>query len=147
MITQLLGILFGCIIGVAIGTTIAFIEDYIIRNRRKIFDKAEKTNSMLNPYHIIAKVCFSRYSGYRYDKSEKEALENFMVEAIKKDKEKINSHSIGSFFKLCKDNLNICKLAGNFHGYKFDFQPSEMTIGLSVMGLFALVVMLGVMLR
>lgn len=105
---------------------------YALNNEEKILEKANKANSMFNFYHIIALMTSPKYKGYVSTDEEKKAMDAYMsTDTV------YENHPIGSFFKLCKDNDDVCNTAGNFHGYKQSFKMSELTVGFAVLFGFA----------
>lgn len=103
-------------------------------NREEMFvEKAEKTSNMLNFYHILALLTSSKYRNYKPTDEEKAA----MVDYLEKNANDVHdSHPIGSYFKLCKENDDVCNTAGNFHNYDLQFNGSELAVGGAVMAAF-----------
>ena len=105
-----------------------------LNNEQKIVEKAEKTNNMFNFYHILALMTSPTYKGYVSTKEEKKAMDDYMnAEAIHE------SHPIGAYFKMCKDNRQMLKSMPSP-----SFNGSDLAIGLAVMGAFILVIVLAV---
>jgi len=92
-------------------------------------------------YHTLAKVTCPKYDGYIMDDNEKKAMEEFISKPSEYD-----SHPVGSYLKMRKELKDILVTAGNFHGYKLNFNLGEIGTGLAVMVLFGIVVTLGVVL-
>ncbi len=92
-------------------------------------------------YHTLAKVTCPKYDGYIMDDNEKKAMEEFISKPSEYD-----SHPVGSYLKMRKELKGILATAGNFHGYKLNFNLGEIGTGLAVMVLFGIVVTLGVVL-
>jgi hypothetical protein len=113
---------------------------YALDNQEKVIEKAQKSKNMFNFYHILALMTAPGYKGYNSTDEEKKAMEEF----LKGDNE-YDAHPIGSYFKMRKDNKEICNLAGNFDGGNITFNGSEVMIGVLVMVAFVIVVTLGVM--
>ena len=128
------------IIIIAVITLLAAIAAYSIKNEEKIVEKAQKSKNMFNFYHMLALMTAPGYKGYNSTDEEKKAMEEF----LKGDSE-YDAHPIGSYFKMRKDNKEICNLAGNFDGGNVSFNGSEVMIGVLVMVVFAIVVTLGVL--
>jgi hypothetical protein len=113
---------------------------YALDNQEKVVEKAQKSKNMFNFYHILALMTAPGYKGYNSTDEEKKAMEEF----LKGDSE-YDIHPIGSYFKMRKDNKEICKLAGNFDGGNITFNGSEVMIGVLVMVAFVFIVTLGVL--
>jgi hypothetical protein len=92
-------------------------------------------------YHTLAKMTCSKYDGYIMGDNEKKAMEEFISKPSEYD-----SHPVGSYLKMRKELKGILATAGNFHGYKLNFNLDEIGTGLAVMVLFGIVVTLGVVL-
>jgi len=106
---------------------------YAIKHEEEVLEKAEKTSNMLNFYHVLALLTSSKYQNYKPTDEEKTA----MVDYLEKNANEVHdSHPIGSYFKLCKENNDVCKTAGNFHNYGLQFNGSELAIGGAVMAAF-----------
>jgi hypothetical protein len=90
-------------------------------------------------YHTLAKMTCPKYDGYIIGDDEKKAMEEF----ISKPSE-YETRSVGSYLKMRKELKGILATAGNFHGYKLNFNFGEIGTGLAVMALFGIVVTLGV---
>ena len=82
----------------------------------------------------------SSYKGYNPLESEKKALDEFVSQPSEYD-----THPIGSYLKMRSELGSILKTAGNFHGYRLNFNLGEVGTGIAVMLVFAVVVTLGVM--
>lgn len=106
---------------------------YAFKHEKEVLEKAEKTNNMLNFYHVLALLSFSKYRNYKPTDEEKAAMVDYLE---KKANDVHDSHPIGSYFKLCKENDDMCKTAGNFHNYDLDFNSSELAVGGAVMAAF-----------
>lgn len=106
---------------------------YAIKHEEEVLEKAEKTNNMFNFYHVLALLTSSKYKNYKPTNEEKAA----MVEYLEKNTNEVHdSHPIGSYFKLCKGNDDVCNTAGNFHNHDIQFNGSELTIGGVIMAAF-----------
>ena len=90
-------------------------------------------------YHTLAKMTCPKYDGYIMGDNEKKAMEEFISKPSEYDR-----HSVGSYLKMRKELKGILATAGNFHGYKLNFNLGEIGTGLAVMALFGIVVTLGV---
>ena len=113
---------------------VVFAIAFVLKNEEAIVEKAEKTNNMFNFYHILALMSSPTYKGYVSTKEEKKAMEDYMnSEAIH------DSHPIGSYFKMCKENRQMLKSMPSP-----SFNGSELAIGLAVMGAFVLLIVLAV---
>ena len=119
-----IGILF-----VALVTTMC----YAIKHEEEVLEKAEKTSNMLNFYHVLALLTSSKYQNYKPTDEEKAA----MVDYLEKNANNAHdNHPIGSYFKLCKENNDVCKTAGNFYNYDLQFNGSELAVGGAVLAVF-----------
>ena len=106
---------------------------YAIKHEEEVLEKAEKTNNMFNFYHVLALLTSSKYKNYNPTNEEKAA----MVEYLEKNTNEVHdSHPIGSYFKLCKENDDVCNTASNFHNHDIQFNGSELTIGGVIMAAF-----------
>ena len=106
---------------------------YAIKHEEEVLEKAEKTSNMLNFYHVLALLTSSKYKNYKPTDEEKTA----MVEYLEKNANEVHdSHPIGSYFKLCKENDDVCNTASNFHNHDLQFNGSEWTIGGVIMAAF-----------
>ena len=106
---------------------------YAIKHEEEVLKKAEKTNNMFNFYHVLALLTSSKYKNYKPTDEEKAS----MVEYLEKNANEIHdSHPIGSYFKLCKENDDVCNTAGNFHNHDLQFNGSELAVGGAVMAAF-----------
>ena len=107
---------------------------FVLKNEEAIVEKAEKTNNMFNFYHILALMSSPTYKGYLSTKEEKKAMDDYLnAKAIHE------SHPIGSYFKMCKENRQMLKSMPTP-----SFNASELAIGLAVMGAFVLLIVLAV---
>ena len=114
--------------GIIIGAIV-----FALNHEKTIVEKAEKTNNMFNFYHVLALLTSSKYQNYKPTDEEKTA----MVDYLEKNANEVHdSHPIGSYFKLCKENNDVCKTAGNFHNYDLQFNGSELAVGGAVMAAF-----------
>jgi hypothetical protein len=60
-----------------------------------------------------------------------------MVDYLEKNANEVyDNHPIGSYFKLCKENDDVCKTACNFHNHDIQFNGSELAVGGAVMAAF-----------
>lgn len=106
---------------------------YAIKHEEEVLEKAEKTSNMLNFYHVLALLTSSKYKNYIPTDEEKAV----MVEYLEKNANEVHdSHPIGSYFKLCKENDDVCNTASNFHNNDLQFNGSELTIGGVIMAAF-----------
>lgn len=106
---------------------------YAIKHEEEVLEKAEKTSNMLNFYHVLALLTISKYKNYKPTDKEKAA----MVEYLEKNANEVHDrHPIGSYFKLCKENDDVCNTAGNFHNHDLQFNWTELTIGGVIMAAF-----------
>ena len=106
---------------------------YALNHEEMFVENAEKTNNMLNFHHVIALFTSSKYKNYKPTDEEKAA----MVDYLEKNANEVHdSHPIGSYFKLCKENDDVCKTACNFHNYDLQFNGSELAVGGAVMAAF-----------
>lgn len=123
-------IIIACVIAVVVINRI-FIkeEDLIVKAEKNWF------------YHTLAKMTCPKYDGYIMGDNEKKAMEEFISKPSEYDR-----HSVGSYLKMRKELKGILATAGNFHGYKLNFNLGEIGTGLAVMALFGIVVTLGVVL-
>lgn len=121
-------IIIACVIAVVVINRI-FIkeEDLIVKAEKNWF------------YHTLAKMTCPKYDGYIMGDNEKKAMEEFISKPSEYDR-----HSVGSYLKMRKELKGILATAGNFHGYKLNFNLGEIGTGLAVMALFGIVVTLGV---
>lgn len=121
-------IIIACVIAVVVINRI-FIkeEDLIVKAEKNWF------------YHTLAKMTCPKYDGYIMGDNEKKAMEEFISKPSEYDR-----HSVGSYLKMRKELKGILSTAGNFHGYKLNFNLGEIGTGLAVMALFGIVVTLGV---
>lgn len=121
-------IIIACVIAVVVINRI-FIkeEDLIVKAEKNWF------------YHTLAKMTCPKYDGYIMGDNEKKAMEEFISKPSEYDR-----HSVGSYLKMRKELKGILATAGNFHGYKLNFNLGEIGTGLVVMALFGIVVTLGV---
>lgn len=121
-------IIIACVIAVVVINRI-FIkeEDLIVKAEKNWF------------YHTLAKMTCPKYDGYIMGDNEKKAMEEFISKPSEYD-----THSVGSYIKMRKELNGILATAGNFHGYKLNFNFGEIGTGLAVMALFGIVVTLGV---
>jgi hypothetical protein len=111
----------------------------VLNNEQSIVEKAEKTNNMFNFYHILALMTSPNYKGYVSTEEEKKAMDDYMNANAVHD-----NHPIGAYFKMCKENNEICRAAGNFDGTTMSFNFSDLTIGFAVMSAFVLLIVLAV---
>jgi hypothetical protein len=121
-------IIIACVIAVVAINRIFIKEDELIV-------KAEKNWF----YHTLAKMTCPKYDGYIMGDNEKKAMEEFISKPSEYDR-----HPVGSYLKMRKELKGILATAGNFHGYKMNFNFGEIGTGLAVMVLFGIVVTLGV---
>ena len=112
---------------------------YALRNELKVVEKAQKSKNMFNFYHILALMTSSTYQGYVTTEEEKKAMEDY-----KNTQSEYDKHSIGGFFKLCKENDDVVRTAGNFYGYNLAFKPSELAVGFCTMFVLIGLVVLGI---
>ena len=121
-------IIIACVIAVVVINRI-FIkeEDLIVKAEKNWF------------YHTLAKMTCPKYNGYIMGDNEKKAMEEFISKPSEYD-----MHPVGSYLKMRKELKGILATAGNFHGYKLNFNFGEIGTGLAVMALFGIVVTLGV---
>ena len=106
---------------------------YAIKHEEEVLEKAEKTNNKFNFYHVLALLTSSKYKNYKPTNEEKAAI----VEYLEKNTNEVHdSHPIGSYFKLCKENDDVCNTASNFHNHDIQFNGSELTIGGVIMAAF-----------
>ena len=102
---------------------------------KQIVEKAQEKKNSAMFYHALAKLTFLNYDGYNPTDKEKKVMEEFVKQPSEYD-----SHPIGSYFKLCNDNVNMLK------SIKLPrFKISELGIGFTVMLLFVASVALGIM--
>jgi hypothetical protein len=113
---------------------VVFINRLFIKEE-DLIAKAEKNWF----YHTLAKMTCPKYDGYIMGDNEKKAMEEFISKPSEYDR-----HPIGSYLKMRKELKGILATAGNFHGYKLNFNFGEIGTGLAVMALFGIVVTLGV---
>ena len=107
----------------------------LLVKEEELIKKAEKNFF----FHVIAKMTSPKYDGYFLNEVEEKAMKEYISRPSEYDR-----HPIGSYFKLCntlKDTLSTC---ANFHNYRLNFNMSEVGIGFLVLGVFAVVVILGV---
>ena len=116
------------IIGV-IALIVAIIA-YSLKNEEKIVEKAEKANNMFNFYHVLATLTSSKYKNYKENEAEIDAMAKYLADNSNKEHE---NHPIGSYFKLCDENNDVCHTAGNFDNSVQDYDPSELSIGAAVL--------------
>lgn len=121
-------IIIACVIAVVVINRIFIKEEELIK-------KAEKNWF----YHTLAKMTCPKYDGYIMGDNEKKAMEEFISKPSEYDR-----HPVGSYLKMRKELKGILATAGNFHGYKLNFNFGEIGTGLAVMALFGIVVTLGV---
>ena len=121
-------IIIACVIAVVLINRIFIKEEVLIK-------KAEKNWF----YHTLAKMTCPKYDGYIMGDNEKKAMEEFISKPSEYDR-----HPVGSYLKMRKELKGILATAGNFHGYKMNFNFGEIGTGLAVMVLFGIVVTLGV---
>lgn len=121
-------IIITCVIAVVVINRIFIKEDDLIV-------KAEKNWF----YHTLAKMTCPKYDGYIMGDNEKKAMEEFISKPSEYDR-----HPVGSYLKMRKELKGILATAGNFHGYKLNFNLGEIGIGLAVLVVFAVVLTLGV---
>jgi len=123
-------IVIACIAAVVIINRIFIKEEELIK-------KAEKNWF----YHTLAKMTSAKYNGYIMGDGENSAMEEYLSKPSEYD-----THSVGSYIKMRKELKGILATAGNFHGYKLNFNFGEIGTGLAVMLVFVGVVTLGVVL-
>ena len=121
-------IIIACVIAVVIINRIFIKEEELIK-------KAEKNWF----YHTLAKMTCPKYDGYIMGDGEKSVMEEYLSKPSEYE-----THSVGSYLKMRKELKGILATAGNFHGYKLNFNFGEIGTGLAVMALFGIVVTLGV---
>jgi len=121
-------IIIACVIAVVFINRIFIKEEELIK-------KAEKNWF----YHTLAKMTCPKYDCYIMGDNEKKAMEEFISKPSEYDR-----HPVGSYLKMRKELKGILATAGNFHGYKLNFNLGEIGTGLAVMALFGIVVTLGV---
>lgn len=121
-------IIIACIAAVVIINRIFIKEEELIK-------KAEKNWF----YHTLAKMTCPKYNGYIIGDNEKKAMEEFISKPSEYDR-----HPVGSYLKMRNELKGILATAGNFHGYKLNFNFGEIGTGLAIMALFGIVVTLGV---
>lgn len=121
-------IIIACVIAVVVINRIFIKEDDLIV-------KAEKNWF----YHTLAKMTCPKYDGYIIGDDEKKAMEEFISKPSEYDR-----HPVGSYLKMRKELKGILATAGNFHGYKLNFNLGEIGTGLAVLVIFAVVLTLGV---
>ena len=101
---------------------------------KQIVEKAQEKKNSAMFYHALAKLTFLDYDGYNPTDEEKKVMEEFIKQPSEYD-----THPIGSYFKLCSDNVNMLR------SVKLPtFKTSELGIGFTVMLLFIGSVVLGV---
>ena len=129
------------VIALAIVLVIAIVCGlYALNNEEKVLEKANKTNSMFNFYHILALMTSPNYKGYISTKEEEKAMEDYLS-----TKTEYDNHPIGSFFKLRKENDDVCQTAGNFHGYALSFKASELSVGFATLIGFGVLLAIAIM--
>lgn len=102
---------------------------------KQIIEKAQEKKNSAMFYHALAKLTFLDYDGYNPTDEEKKVMEEFVKQPSEYD-----THPIGSFFKLCDENVSMLR------SVKLPtFKTSELGIGFTVMLLFIGSVVLGVM--
>lgn len=106
---------------------------YGLENEKKVVEKAEKSNNMFNFYHVLATMTSSKYRNYKETDEEKLAMADYLAENSNKVHDE---HPIGSYFKLCEENDDVCNTNGNFDGDKVDYNPTELGIGAAVLAGF-----------
>lgn len=113
---------------------VVFAIAFVLKNEEAIVEKAEKTNNMFNFYHVLAVLTSPNYKGYISSKEEQKAMDDYLnAEAIHE------SHPIGSYFKMCKENRQMLKSMPTP-----SFNGSDLAIGFAVMGAFVLLIVLAV---
>ena len=117
----------------AIVALVIAVGCYALKNEEKIVEKAEKTNNMFNFYHVLATLTSSKYRNYKETDEEKLAMADYLAENSNKVHDE---HPIGSYFKLCEENDDVCNTNGNFDGDKVDYNPTELGIGAAVLAGF-----------
>lgn len=127
------------IIGV-IALIVAIIA-YSLKNEEKIVEKAEKTNNMFNFYHVLATLTSSKYKNYKENEAEIDAMAKYLTDNSNKEHE---NHPIGSYFKLCDENNDVCHTAGNFDNSAQDYDPSELSIGTAVLVGFIVIMLVAI---
>lgn len=127
-VTLITFIIIACVIAVVVINHIFIKEEELIK-------KAEKNWF----YHTLAKMTCPKYKGYYKNISEILSEEERFLEPSEYE-----THSVGSYLKMRKELKGILATAGNFHGYKLNFNFGEIGTGLAVMALFGIVVTLGV---
>ena len=130
-------IVFGIVAGLILLTIIAV---NVLGYEEKVIEKAQEKNNKAAFWHLLAKLTASSYNGYNPLESEKKALNEFIFQPSEYYK-----HPIDSYFKMRSELGSILKTAGNFHGYRLNFNLGEVGTGIAVMLVFAVVVTLGVM--
>ena len=129
------------VIALAIVLVIAIVCGlYALNNEEKVLEKANKTNSMFNFYHILALMTSPNYKGYVSTDEEKKAMDAYMS-----TKSEYDNHPIGSFFKLCGENKDVCHTCGNFQGYALSFKMSDLTVGVITLAAFGLLMTVAIM--
>lgn len=126
----------------AIVALVIAVGCYALKNEKKIVEKAEKTNNMFNFYHVLATLTSSKYKNYKENEGEKEAMAKYLADNSNKEHE---SHTIGSYFKLCDENNDVCNTAGNFDGSAQDYNPNELSIGAAVLVGFIVIILVVVL--
>lgn len=117
----------------AIVALVIAVGCYALKNEKKIVEKAEKTNSMFNFYHVLATLTSSKYKNYKENEAEINAMAKYLTDNSNKEHE---NHPIGSYFKLCEENDDVCNTNGNFDGDKVDYNPTELGIGAAILAGF-----------
>ena len=130
-------IVFGIVAGLILLAIIAVIA---LGYEEKVIEKAQENNNRTAFWHLLAKMTASSYKGYNPLESERKAMKEFISQPSEYD-----THPIGSYLKMRNELSSILKTAGNFHGYRLDFNLGEVGTGVAVMLVFAVVVTLGVM--
>ena len=120
-------VILGLVAFVLINRAMIKEEDLIVKAEKNWF------------YHTLAKMTCPKYDGYIMGDNEKKAMEEFISKPSEYDR-----HPVGSYLKMRKELKGILATAGNFHGYKLNFNLGEIGTGLAVMALFGIVVTLGV---
>ena len=120
-------IILGLIAFVLINRAMIKEEDLIVKAEKNWF------------YHTLAKMTSAKYNGYIMGDEEQKVMEDYLSKPSEYE-----THSVGSYLKMRKELKGILATAGNFHGYKLNFNFGEIGTGLAVMALFGIVVTLGV---
>ena len=122
----------------AIVALVIAVGCYALKNEKKIVEKAEKTNNMFNFYHVLATLTSSKYKNYKENEAEIDAMAKYLTDNSNKEHE---NHPIGSYFKLCDENNDVCHTAGNFDNSAQDYDPTQLSIGAAVLVGFIVIIL------